>query len=397
MNVLDLIKTSLYSIKAHKLRVFLTMLGIIIGISSTVTIKSIGDGLAEQIKDNITGSDSNKYEVDFISNSDNFNYYSVEYFNDNDVNELLDIDGVIKVESSKDDGMSGMTFDQISFFDKNNSTVLMQYSNKLDLVCGRWFNSGEEYKNCIVLDYTTAEKLFTNVEDAIGCGVSIKNNIYEVIGVLRESEGLFDSIVYGSSYLSEENMNTSISSDIILYLNIYIDPEFNAEDVNKEVVELLTNNHRELDGEYSISDPQEMVQYMMTIINGITTFVTFITGISLFVGGVGVMNIMYVSVSERKREIGIRRAIGAKSRSILLQFLFESIIVTFIGGVIGIVLGYIFGNLISNFIPLDNFKAVLTLKTLISSASISVIVGILFGIIPARNAANMDPIKAIYK
>lgn len=133
------------------------------------------------------------------------------------------------------------------------------------------------------------------------------------------------------------------------------------------------------------------------VIGGLTTFVTAITGIALFVGGVGVMNIMYVSVTERKREIGIRRAIGAKPNSIMLQFLLEAVIVTGIGGIIGIIFGAIFGKLIGLIIPIDGFKAVITLKTLIQSASVSVLVGVLFGIVPAQNAAKLDPIKAIYQ
>lgn len=109
------------------------------------------------------------------------------------------------------------------------------------------------------------------------------------------------------------------------------------------------------------------------------------------------MNIMYVSVTERKREIGIRRAIGAKQITILLQFLFEAIVVTFTGGLIGILLGYLLAKGIAAFIPMEGFKAVMTMKTFLSSSIISVLVGIVFGIIPARNASKLDPIKAIYQ
>ena len=164
-----------------------------------------------------------------------------------------------------------------------------------------------------------------------------------------------------------------------------------------EVTKTLKTNHVSLAGEYKLQDSSEEIEILTTIIGAITTFVSAITGIALFVGGVGVMNIMYVSVTERKREIGIRRAIGAKPRTILFQFLFEAIIVTGVGGIIGIALGYIFGSIVSTFIPIEGFKALLTAITLIGSASISVLVGVIFGIIPARNASKMDPIKAIYQ
>jgi len=122
-------------------------------------------------------------------------------------------------------------------------------------------------------------------------------------------------------------------------------------------------------------------------------FITLITAISLFVGGIGVMNIMYVSVTERKREIGIRRAIGATPNSIMLQFLFEAVFVTLLGGLIGILVGFLLSQFAGLFMP---FKPVITIKSFIGASSTSVVVGVVFGIIPAYNASKLDPIKAIY-
>ncbi len=135
---------------------------------------------------------------------------------------------------------------------------------------------------------------------------------------------------------------------------------------------------------------QEMESYM----SGIVSFLMAITAISLLVGGIGVMNIMYVSVTERKREIGIRRAIGAKPRNILFQFILEAAFITFIGGILGLVSGYGIALLIGNFMEL---KPVLTMQTILLSTSVSVLTGLFFGIMPAINAAKMDPIKAIYR
>ena len=175
------------------------------------------------------------------------------------------------------------------------------------------------------------------------------------------------------------------------------DPSYDTETVFDKVKDKLSKNHNSTDGNYEVYDPSQDIQMMTTIIGVITSFVTAITGISLFVGGVGVMNIMYVSVTERRREIGIRRAIGAKPITILFQFLFESIIVTLTGGLIGILIGYLLGRGIGMLIPFDGFKAVMTMKTFVSSSIISMVVGIIFGIIPARNASKLDPIKAIYQ
>nr|WP_242982972.1 FtsX-like permease family protein [Clostridium perfringens] len=143
-----------------------------------------------------------------------------------------------------------------------------------------------------------------------------------------------------------------------------------------------------------MQDPEEVTKAFEKLIGGLTKFIAFITGISLLVGGIGVMNIMYVSVSERKREIGIRRAIGAKPKSILLQFLFEAVLVTLIGGLIGILLGYLISKVAGAFLP---FKPILTMSTFVGATLVSIIEGVVFGIIPAYNACKLDPIKAIYR
>ena len=165
------------------------------------------------------------------------------------------------------------------------------------------------------------------------------------------------------------------------------------EKIIDEMNTVLKNIHSDLEGEYKFQDSQAITKAYEQIIGSVTGFITLVTGISLFVGGIGVMNIMYVSVSERKREIGIRRAIGAKPISILLQFLFEAIIVTGMGGVIGILCGYLFSKLVSNFLP---FPAIMSVGSFIGATLTSVIVGIIFGIIPAYKASKLDPIKAIY-
>ena len=202
------------------------------------------------------------------------------------------------------------------------------------------------------------------------------------------------SLTGGMSYVPQkikENMN---KKDFIDSLDIYVKPGFENKKVFDDVNEYLKKAHGKLDGKYEMEDPQAVTKAFEQIIGGLTAFVALVTGISLFVGGIGVMNIMYVSVSERKREIGIRRAIGAKPNSILLQFLFESILVTGLGGLIGILFGFLFSKLIGVFLP---FAPILTAKSFIGATLTSVIVGIVFGMIPAYNASRLDPIKAIYK
>ena len=395
MSIMNLIKTSISSIKAHKLRVFLTMIGIIIGISSVVTILSIGDGLKAEVNKSIEGTSANKYNINFMPENTGVSTGVVEYFNKSDIEDIKRISKVQKVEGSQGNSIGGLNIAvaDISYFDKRSFLVTDSYDNKtINVEYGRTFKKGEENKNLIVLNNKVAKDLFEDVESAIGKGVSLSGTIYEVIGVQAPISGF--SLFGELSYISEANISTINASDGINSIDVYIEPEGNIDEIFEEIKNTLERNHPNLDGEYKMQDPQEITKAFEKIIGGLTMFITAITGISLFVGGIGVMNIMYVSVTERKREIGIRRAIGAKPMSILLQFLFEVILVTGMGGIIGILFGFLFSKVAGIYMP---FPPVVTVKSFVGATLTSVIVGIVFGIIPAYNAAKLDPIKAIYK
>lgn len=397
MSIVNLIKTALYSIKAHKLRVFLTMIGIIIGISSTVAMKSIGDGLTEYMINSMQESGSNVYQVYFSNDNYEMDNGMVEYFDENDIADIQAIEGITKVEAATNMGTSDQIYGSLNFFGSTYETYISSYSEfDPDMKYGKWFNESNDDKKQIVLNYEAAKKLMDNPNEAIGKGVTFNGEIYEVIGVTKKSDSMFDmTSMY--CFVSKDNIADATSSDIIYQVNFTADPECDTDEIFEEVTSLLEKNHPQLQGEYKVYDPSADVELISNVIGGLTSFVTAITGIALFVGGVGVMNIMYVSVTERRREIGIRRAIGAKPKSIMLQFLLEAVIVTVIGGIIGIIFGALLGKLIGNIIPIDGFKSVITLKTLLQSASVSVLVGVLFGIVPASNAAKLDPIKAIYQ
>lgn len=394
MSIINLIKTSIYSLKSHKLRVFLTMIGIIIGISSVVTILSIGDGLKAKVNSTVEDTNSNKINIRFIPENHDMDMSLVQPFSQSDIYDIAKIEGVQKVEQSK--GMSGgfnFSASEARYFDKSTFVVFDGYKDeKLDIELGRTFDDNDENKKCIILDCEVSKQLFKNGENPIGRGVTIEGLTYEVIGVLKKASDF--SLTGGMSYVPQkikENMN---KKDFIDSLDIYVKPGFENKKVFDDVNEYLKKAHGKLDGKYEMEDPQAVTKAFEQIIGGLTAFVALVTGISLFVGGIGVMNIMYVSVSERKREIGIRRAIGAKPNSILLQFLFESILVTGLGGLIGILFGFLFSKLIGVFLP---FAPILTAKSFIGATLTSVIVGIVFGMIPAYNASRLDPIKAIYK
>lgn len=399
MSVLNLIKTSLYSIRSNKFRVFLTMVGIIIGISSTVAVRSIGDGLSRCVESIMVDSGSNIYTINFEFHNEELDTDTISCFDKNDINDITSITGVKKVNAVKGLGIDNELYGTISYFDKvYDSCDIIDYEemkNK-DLICGTWFNSANNRKKQIVLNYDVASKLFNKIEMSIGRGVTFNNEIYEVIGVLKKSKSISDMSYY-YCFMSKENLKVLSKNDNISSIEFTVDRNSNFDEISNEIIKCLSRNHKGVEGEYIISDPSELVGAFSSFIDGLTSFIAAITGISLFVGGIGVMNIMYVSVAERKKEIGIRRAIGATPETILVQFLFEAIVVTFIAGILGIVLGILLGNSIGFFIPIEEFKVVITMKTLFGTTFISVLVGVIFGIVPAINASKLEPIKAIYK
>ncbi|ADL53141.1 ABC transporter permease [Clostridium cellulovorans] len=392
MSLKDLIKTALSSMSAHKLRVFLTMIGIIIGISSVVTILSIGNGLKAELNSTVEDSAANSYSIQFMPDNSTMDSRIAEPFDKNDVYSVEAIDGVEKVETNSG-GMLNVNVSNIEFFSSTTMGIIYPYKNEtIKLLYGRNFNEGEEDQNLVILSQEVAEGLFDELEEGIGRAVTINNTNFEVIGIQEKSTGF--SLLGPKDYIQEQSYESITDNSYISNFKVTVDIKADKDQVLDEVTTILKENHNDLAGKYEVADPQAITKALEKVIGGITTFIAVVSGISLFVGGIGVMNIMYVSVTERKREIGIRRAIGAKPRSIMLQFLIEAIFVTGSGGLIGILFGYLFGKIAGAFLP---FPPVMTVGSFLGATICSVTVGIIFGIVPAIKASKLDPIKAIYQ
>ncbi|MEG2353189.1 MAG: FtsX-like permease family protein [Clostridium sp.] len=394
MSFINLIKTSINNLKYNKLRVMLTMIGIIIGISAVVTIFSIGNGLKVKVTSSSEEVDANKICMSYEPEDFNVDISLVEFFNVADIVDIGRIQGVEKAERRKNTmGGINLTTAESKYFDKTTTMLLDNYKeNSVDILYGRKFKASEKDQNVVILNFDAAKQLFEVQEEAIGKAIEINGSNYEVVGILKETSGMLQA--FGSSYIFKDNFGEVENNDPIYGVDIFVNPSINKEDVVLEIKSQLEKNHNDLKGEYIVEDPQQVTKIFEEVIGGITAFIAFVSSISLLVGGIGVMNIMYVSVTERKREIGIRRAIGAKPQSILLQFLFESVVVTCIGGLIGILMGYLASKLVGVFLP---FEPIMTIGSFIGATLTSVVVGIIFGIIPAHNASKLDPIKAIYR
>ncbi len=391
-----LVKSAVLCLKANKIRVFLTMIGIIIGISTEVVILSIGAGLQQNVSKSVSNTDVNTLGVQFQSKTMTTNT-NITPFQESDFKQLERIDGVLEVKTD-DGGLMGFFSlgGQGTYFDKSTYIMMGEYKNQaLNLVAGRSITeSDNDLKNpVVIITEQHAKDLFgDDIEDSIGKAIKINGQYLEVIGIVKDP--LPTSFDFSSDYIPSSLKDNFKSDTGIFSIKVKVKEGYNLDDVFDEVKEELERLHPDVNGEYIKADPQAMVKAFQSIISGITGFIAVVSGISLFVSGVGVMNIMYVSVTERKREIGIRRAIGARSSAILSQFLIESVLITFLGGVFGILIGYGLSKIVGAVSPL---KPVFTLKIFLGSSITAILIGIIFGIIPASKAAKLDPIRAIYK
>ncbi len=410
---MSVIKSSLINLKGHKLRVFVTLLWIIMGITSSILVSSIGNGLKKEVTDSVNRVNPNKTRIYFESSDSNMANMEtfLNPFKLEDIDELSFIEGVERISASKDDfSMGSMYYSDASFDKKTTYLDIKEFNDdKIVPVFGRNFSYDDENRKVIIITMQNAIDLFNNPKEALGKGITINNHIYEVIGIIDEnsiknnSESninnmYYDDMNYIYSYMPKKAFNDLMNQfsypQEIYSLDLVVSKGYDMYEVSGNVINKLYELHTDINGSYNIDDPTEETKELESMISTINKFVTLITAISMFVGGVGVMNIMYVSVMERQREIGIRRAIGAKPLDILVQFLVEAIFITILGGIIGIVIGFIVVNYASNYLP---FKALPNINSLLFASVTTVITGTIFGIVPAIKASKLDPIKAIYK
>ncbi|MCO6017315.1 ABC transporter permease [Carnobacterium divergens] len=411
--IINILISTFLSLRAHKLRVFLTMVGIIIGITSVVCISTLGAGMKKQVMSaNDTNANIMKIQYSMEDEeSDGMNYISYKdsdfSFTRVDLKKIKDIKGIDAIYPDYGGAAGGDNIDvNMDYFGAKAGLMATPNTGEVPLAFGRQIESRDANRDVIILDYSVFDNQIKmdKPEEMVNQAVSINGYMYKVIGIkekfdynnLSQSESMeLDWNTVGSSIVSRASYNELAKSKQIQGINLKLKPDADRQQVLDEAVNRMTEAHPEVKGIFKENDSAQQQQKMMEdAVGGMTGFLMAITAISLLVGGIGVMNIMYVSVTERKREIGIRRAIGAKPRTILLQFLLEAAFITLIGGLIGIALGYGLSKLLGSFVQII---PVMTPQIFIISTVVSIFTGILFGIIPAINAAKMDPIKAIYR
>lgn len=416
--MITLIKNSLANLKGHKLRLAIAFIWIIIGITSVVFVSSMGNAMSAVFKQSFKTIAPRAAIIYFEPSDDAFktNQILFDPFSSSDVQILKTLDGVEKIETSDKYvsstptlGSSNDVYSDITYFDKIGSGAFVPSTDaKYKVTKGRSLTPADDGKRVIVLESNVVKDMFED-ENPIGKGVTIKGLTYEVVGVL-DSDTVYDPVEKG--FKKRTPFDTSVPSSVVPEFSyniisgkiannssinqviVTVAEGFEISNVSDSIISELTSLHPNIMGEYKVQDRSSIQKSTEEMTKGIDKTVRLITIIAMVVGGVGIMNIMYVSVMERSKEIGIRRALGAKPRSILFQFLIESVFITTCGGVLGVIVGYAVTIYSKNFLP---FKPIPSINTFLYSFIAIVLTGIIFGLVPALKASKVDPVKIIYK
>ncbi len=403
MNISNLFKLAISSLFRNKMRTLLTMLGIIIGIASVIAMVSLGQASTKNVQAELSSMGSNMIMVIpawQMRGGVNMGNASSKSLDQNDLNSLKNN----TVYVAKVSPMVG-TSKQLIYGSNNHPCSVNGVSEdyldirKYSLKNGIMFSEEDvkKYAKVCVIGQTVVNELFTNGEDPIGQTIRFGSVPMTVIGVLA-SKGQNqmgedqDDIVF-APYTTIQKRFSGINYFNMMFASATSEEE--SELAATEITYLLRSNHGIKSGatdDFEIRTQEELVSSINSVNKMLTMLLAAIASISLVVGGIGIMNIMYVTVTERTKEIGLRMAIGARNSDIKMQFLTESIILSLIGGIIGIFFGLLLSYVASKLL---SWPFVISQKAIVISFFVCAFTGIFFGWYPAKKAANMDPISAL--
>ncbi|WP_279061420.1 MacB family efflux pump subunit [Campylobacter lanienae] len=385
---------SVSAIKSHKLRSFLTMLGIIIGIASVICVVALAKGSEQKILANINSMGTNTITMILGKNFGDRNARKLKDFS---IESYKMLEGLSFVDyATPRINSSGL----LTYGSKNIDASLRSGSENLLSVSGVSIISGRDFdaddlrfsRSNIIIDNLAQKELFDGV-DPIGKTIIFNKQPFTIIGVGYKDSGSFgaDNITVYLPYTTAANKLTGVQN--IRSIIVKINDQINAQVAESGIIEAMSSIRGGKD--FFTVNSDTIMQTVQSTVNTMGLLISGIAFISLMVGGIGVMNIMLVSVFERTKEIGIRMAIGAKSRDILLQFLIEAILLCAIGGVIGVGLAYLVGTIVNALS--SEFSMIFSFASIIIAICVSSLIGIIFGYIPAQNASKLNPIDALLR
>ena len=414
--MLENIRLAFQGVWSHKMRSMLTMLGIIIGIAAIITIVSTIKGANEQIKENLIGAGNNVVTVQLNENGYPFDATwsdipsCVRPITEQTRQELEQLDGAQRVSLFYSRSYADGVFYQDNQYNGSiygvDENYLGAYGYQVKL--GRGFTKGDyqNFRKVVLVDDNAISALSLG-QNPVGQVLEIQEETYTIVGVVGMSQDFSPTInsmndyqMYvgsssGNIYLPSAVWPVSYRFDEPQNVAIKVASTDEMATVGKNAADLLTE--RQIVGEssgydYRSQDMLEQAQQLQKMSQSTNTQLIWIASISLLVGGIGVMNIMLVSVTERTAEIGLKKAIGARKKRILLQFLTESAVLTSLGGIIGVISGVILAELISNMMQIP---VSISAPAIIVAVVFSTFIGVVFGMLPAYKAANLNPIEAL--
>jgi len=405
--LIENIKVAFQSLVSNKLRAFLTMLGIIIGVGAVVAMMSIGSGAQQSVVSSVQSIGANLIIVT-PGNRDKEAQGVTQMLGSNKDKFSLKIEDV-KMLEDRSTYLKGaapviLSSSVISYLNKNTRASMYASSEKakdiysFEIATGKFFSASDvaNSTNVAVLGPTVVENLFGNT-DPLGKVIKIDGKNFTVIGTTKTK----GSDQFGNDQDNAVSVPVSTAQHKLYgmdYLNMILAQAKSEKDINKATEEVTNNlrvsHHLKKNdlNDFTVQSQTQILNMVSTITNIFTVVISSIAGISLLVGGIGIMNIMLVSVTERTREIGIRKAVGAKNRDILFQFLIESIVLSITGGALGIVFALVVTQFLKRFTVLSTN---ITGFSIILALTFSTIVGLFFGIYPAMRAARLNPIEAL--
>jgi len=398
MNIWDSFKIALTSIWNHKIRSILTMLGIIIGVAAVIIIVAIGQGTKKQMTDELFSTDKNAIDIyyEYIPpEGETDMFWEEPELTSEDIQTLAEVPGVkAVVATNKGWGMMKHDDEQGEMQITGVGAEFFR-ARDIQVVEGRALYAADNdgLNRVVLIDTIARGKFFKESENPIGAIIDLNDNPYKVVGVYESPlPEQFRNPETGEMLMPRTVISMMFGNREIEQLQVIASDPENISETGRLAADTLTADKGLENGQYSTNDFEDYERELNTMISLLTLLIGSIAGISLLVGGIGVMNIMLVSVTERTREIGLRKAIGATRRKILLQFLIESITLTSLGGLIGIGLAAVGSILVSEFSPIT--ASVSPLIVLIG-VSFSALIGIIFGLLPANKASKLSPIEAL--
>jgi putative ABC transport system permease protein len=409
VDLLDSARVATGALSANKMRSSLTMLGIVIGVAAVIALLSIGQGVQKTVTEQIQSAGSNMLMIlpGQITETGGFEFSpSLTYEDAQAIGDPMNVPDVATVAPT----MEGST--TVSYDGEDLTTytagVMAEHDlvRNLEVVLGRFLTTEDLDRRArvAVLGSSVAEDLFGENTYPLDQTIRINRIPFKVIGVLAEKGagmmGSEDGYIYVPITTAQSRLypqQRDLSGDFMvtmIYAQAVSDQSMDA--ASEQINELLRRRHDisfQDDDDFSVISQADLVAIMAEVTSILTLFLGAIAAISLLVGGIGIMNIMLVSVTERTREIGIRKAVGAKRRDILLQFLVESMVLSLLGGGVGIALGFLLAQGVSQLS--EDLATVVSMQSIVLATTFSLVVGVVFGLYPALRASRLNPIDAL--